>query len=150
VKISPTLGREAGFGLLEVLISLAGTLVVGSVLLHLGRTGFSMYRLNAAIGGITEELDVARQQSAARRVNVSVIFRAHEKLFGIDRNGNGRLDAIEAEELPDGVDIAEDVVVTCERTGGLARGSRQPNIIISNTAKSRRVSVSKSGIIEID
>lgn len=135
---------------MEVIVGLLVTLIVGSILLHLGRTGFAMYRLNSAIGGIAEELDVARQQAVTRRVSVSAIFNANEKVFGIDRNGNGRLDAVEAEELPDGVEISEDVVVTFSRSGNLAAGSKQPNIVISNTAKSRRVSVTKSGAIEID
>lgn len=144
------LGKEAGLGLMEVIVGLLVTLIVGSILLHLGRTGFSMYRLSAAIGGISEELEIARQQAVTRRVSVNVLFRAKEKVFGIDRNGNGRLEAVEAEELPDGVEISEDVVVTFASSGSLAAGSKQPNIVISNTAKSRRVSVSKSGGVEID
>jgi len=149
-KQKSCLGDEAGLGLMEVIVGVLVTLIVGSVLLHLGRTGFSIYKLNAAIGGIAEELDMARQQAVARRVSVSVIFLANQKVFGMDRNGNGRLDAVEAEDLPDGVEISEDVVVTFARSGNLAPGSKQPNIVISNTAKSRRVSVSKSGAIEID
>lgn len=144
------LNEESGLGLMEVIVGILVTLIVGSILLHLGRTGFSIYRLNAAIGGIAEELDLARQQAVARRVSVSVIFNANQNVFGMDRNGNGRLDAVEAEDLPDGVEISEDVVVTFARSGNLAPGSKQPNIVISNTAKSRRVSVSKSGAIEID
>ena len=94
--------------------------------------------------------DTLNEAAVARRVSVSVIFLANQKVFGMDRNGNGRLDAVEAEDLPDGVEISEDVVVTFARSGNLAPGSKQPNIVISNTAKSRRVSVSKSGAIEID
>ena len=97
-----------------------------------------------------QELDIARQQALTRRASVSVIFHANEKVFGIDRNGNGRLEAVEAEELPDGVEISEDAVVTFASSGSLAAGSRQPNIVISNTAKSSRVSVSKSGSVVID
>ena len=48
---------------MEVIVGLLVTMIIGSVLLHLGRTGFSMYRLHAAIAGITEELDIARQQA---------------------------------------------------------------------------------------
>jgi Tfp pilus assembly protein FimT len=149
-KRIPCLKKEAGLGLMEVIVGLLVTMIVGSILLHLGRTGFSMYKLNSAVGGITEELDLARHQALTRRASVSVIFHANEKVFGIDRNGNGRLEAVEAEELPDGVVISEDVVVTFSRSGSLATGSNQPNIVISTTAKSRRVSVSKSGAIEID
>ena len=135
---------------MEAIVGLLVVLIVSSVLLHLGRMGFAMYRLNAATGGIAEELAMAREQAIERRVSVSVIFDAKDKRFGVDRNGNSRLDNVEAEELPAGVDIAEDAVVIFARSGNLAPGSKQPNIIISNTTKSRRVSVSKSGTIEID
>lgn len=135
---------------MEVIVGLLVVLIVGSVLLHLGRMGFAMYRLNAATGGIAEELELAREQAIERRASISVIFDAKEERFGLDRNGNGRLDSVEAEELPAGVEIAEDAVVIFARSGNLAPGSKQPNIIISNTTKSRRVSVSKSGTVEID
>jgi hypothetical protein len=149
---SPTEGRcrEAGIGLMEAIVGLLVILIVGSVVVHLGRMGFAMYRLNAATGGIAEELEIAREQAIERRASISVIFDARDERFGLDRNGNGRLDSVEAEELPAGVEISEDAVVIFARSGNLAPGSKQPNIIISNTTKSRRVSVSKSGTVEID
>lgn len=148
----PTSGRyrEAGLGLMEAIVGLLVILIVGSVLLHLGKMGFAMYRLNAATGGIAEELEIARGQAIERRASVSVIFDAKDERFGLDRNGNGRLDNVEAEELPAGVEFSEDAVVIFARSGNLAPGSKQPNIVISNTTKSRRVSVSKSGTVEID
>ena len=148
----PTSGRhrEAGLGLMETIVGLLVVLIVGSALLHLGRMGFAMYRLNAATGGITEELELARGQAMETRTSVSVIFDAKAKKFGLDRNSNGRLDSVEAEELPAGVDIAEDAIVIFARSGNLAPGSKQPDIIISNTTKSRRVSVSKSGTVAVD
>jgi len=141
---------EAGMGLMEAIVGVLVALIIGSVLLHLGRTGLAIYKLNSATGGIAEELELARNQAVERRVSVSVIFHASDQTFGVDRNGNGRLDSVEVEELPAGVEIAEDVTVTFARSGNLAPGSKQPNIVISNTAKSRRVSVSKAGAIEID
>ncbi len=135
---------------MEAIVGLLVVLIVGSVLLHLGKMGFAMYRLNAATGGIAEELEIAREQAIERRASVSVIFDARDERFGLDRNGNGRLDSVEAEELPAGVEISEDAVVIFARSGNLAAGSKQPNIVISNTTKSRRVSVSKSGTVEID
>ncbi|HSE37439.1 MAG TPA: GspH/FimT family pseudopilin [Blastocatellia bacterium] len=148
----PTDGRsrEAGLGLMEAIVGLLVILIVGSVVLHLGKMGFAMYRLNAATGGIAEELEIAREQAIERRVSISVIFDAKDKRFGLDRNGNGRLDSVEAEELPAGVEISEDATVIFARSGNLAPGSKQPDIIISNNTKSRRVSVSKSGIVEVD
>jgi len=135
---------------MEAIVGLLVILIVGSVLLHLGKMGFAMYKLNAATGGIAEELEIARDEAIEHRASVSVIFNAKDEQFGLDRNGNGRLDTVEAEELPAGVEISEDAVVIFARSGNLAPGSKQPNIIISNTTKSRRVSVSKSGTVEID
>ncbi|HZM86498.1 MAG TPA: hypothetical protein VFF31_08065 [Blastocatellia bacterium] len=148
----PTSGhcREAGLGLMEAIVALLVILIVGSVALHLGKMGLAMYKLNAATGGIAQELAIAREQAIESRASISVMFDAKNERFGLDRNGNGRLDNVEAEELPAGVEIAEDAVVIFARSGNLAPGSKQPDIIISNTTKSRRVSVSKSGTVEID
>ena len=148
----PTSSRrsEAGLGLMEAIVGLLVILIVGSVVLHLGKMGFAMYKLNAATGGIAEELEIARAHAIERRTSISVIFDAKDERFGLDRNGNGRLDNVEAEVMPAGVEISEDAVVIFARSGNLAPGSKQPNIIISNTTKSRRVSVSKSGTVEID
>lgn len=141
---------DAGLGLMEAIVGILVVLIVASLLLHLGRMGFAMYKLNAATGGVAEELELARAQAIERRVSISVIFDAKGERFGLDRNGNGRLDSVEAEELPAGVEVSEDATVIFARSGNLAPGSKQPNIVISNTTKSRRVSVSKSGAIEID
>lgn len=151
VALSKTGWRdEAGLGLMESFVAILLGLILASVLLHLGRMGVAMYKLNSTTGGIAQELELARTQALARRVNVSVIFEAKEKRFGVDRNCNGRLDNFEAEELPSGVDISEDSIVTFGKSGYLAPGSKEPKIVVSNTRNSRRVSVSKSGIIEVD
>jgi Tfp pilus assembly protein FimT len=141
---------DAGLGLMESIVGVLVALILGSVLLHLGRMGVAVYRINGATDGITQQLEMARGQAINQRTNINVIFNAKERTFGVDRNGNGRLDAFEVEELPAGVDISEDDVVTFSRSGNLVPGSKRPNIVISNTAKTRRVSVSNSGAIEID
>ena len=142
--------REAGLGLMEAIVGVLLGLIIASLLLHLGRMGLSIYRVNSTTGGIAQELELARTQALSNRTNVSVIFQAKEKRFGLDRNGNGRLDTFEAEDLPSGVDISEDATITFSRSGYLAPGSKQPNIVISSTRQSRRVSVSKAGAIETD
>lgn len=142
--------EEAGLGLMEAIVGILLGLIVASLVLHVGRMGVAMYRVNSTTGGIAQELELARTQALSTRTNVSVIFQAKEKRFGLDRNGNGRLDNFEAEELPSGVEISEDTTVTFSKSGYLASGSKQPNIVISSTRSSRRVSVSKSGAIETD
>lgn len=135
---------------MEAFVAILLGLILASVVLHLGRMGVAMYKLNATTGGIAQELELARAQALSRRASVSVFFEAKRKRFGVDRNGNGRLDNFEAEDLPTGVEISEDSVVTFGKSGYLAAGSKEPKIVISNTRNSRRVSVSKSGVIEID
>ena len=135
---------------MEAIVGVMVALIVGSVLLHLGRMGVAVYRINGATDGIAQQLEMARQQAVSQRVNMNVIFKSKDRTFGVDRNGNGRLDAYETEELPVGVEISEDDVVTFSRSGKLVPGSKRPNIVISNTAKTRRVSVSANGAIEID
>ena len=149
-KPIPRYRTDAGLGLMEAIVGVLVALIVGSVLLHLGRMGVAVYRINGATDGIAQQLEMARQQAINQRSNMNVIFKAKERTFGVDRNGNGRLDAFEAEELPVGVEISEDDVVTFSRSGNLVPGSKRPNIVISNTAKTRRVSVSNSGAIEIE
>lgn len=141
---------QAGLGLMEAIVGVLVALIVASVLLHLGRMGMAVYRINGVTDGIAQQLELAKEQAVNRRINVNVIFSAKDRAFGVDRNANGRLDAFEAEELPQGVDISEDDVVSFSRSGKLVPGSKRPNIVLSNTAKSRRVSVSNSGAIELD
>lgn len=141
---------DAGLGLMEAIVGVLAALILVSVILHLGRMGFAIYRLNAITGGIADELKMAREQALIRHSSVSVIFSAKDKKFGLDNNGNSRLDSIEEEELPSGVHISEDLVVTFAKSGNLAPGSKQHNIVISDARNSRRVSVSETGSIEID
>jgi hypothetical protein len=98
---------------MEVIVGLLAALIVGSILLHLGRMGFAMYKLSAATDGIAEELEGARTQALERHMSISVIFKADERVFGVDRNGNG--DLTEAgEKVPAKVNpraAAEEVVL---------------------------------------
>jgi hypothetical protein len=141
---------ESGLGLMEVIVGVLVMLILGSILLHLIHIGFAMYKLNVATSGVAERLEIARTMAMNRKESVSVIFESKEKRFGVDRNSNGRLDNIEAQELPEGVNITSDATVIFSRTGKLNPGSKEPKIEITNTRGSRRVTVSSLGAIEID
>jgi len=141
---------ERGLGLMEVIIGVLLGLILASVLLHLVKMGFSMYRLNAATREVATELEKARATAMARSDMVGVIFDAQQKKFGMDRNGNGKLESGEAEELPEGVTIAEDGCVKFTSSGQLSKTSKEPKIIISNARNTRSVSVSSHGAIQID
>jgi Tfp pilus assembly protein FimT len=148
----PNAGRrsETGLGLMEVIAGVLMALILGSVLLHFINLGWSMYRLNSATGEIAEELEKARETARTRNQQVGVVFDAQERRYGIDRNNNGRLEAAEAAELPAGISISGNTSVVFTRTGNLLKGSKEPNIVISNSRSTRNVSVSSLGSVEID
>ena len=135
---------------MEVVVAGFVTLILASVLIHLIRLGIAMYTLKESTAKVAQKLGEARERAMERNERVSVIFSAKDGRFGIDRNKNGRLEYIEAEELPDGVVVGEDAVVTFTMSGKLAPGSKEPEIHVSNTRNTRTVSVSSLGAIEID
>jgi Tfp pilus assembly protein FimT len=135
---------------MEVIVGVLITLIVCVVVLHLVRIGYAKYELSSATKEIAQELEQAREQAMSKHESVSVIFNAKANRFGLDRNGNGKLDNFEVEELPDSIKLSEDTVVTFSRKGLLASKSKEPRIVISNVRNSRHVSVSSMGAIDID
>jgi hypothetical protein len=135
---------------MEAIVGFLVTLIVCAVVVHLCRIGYARYKLSTATKGIAQQLERAREQAMSRRENVSVIFNAKANTFGLDRNGNGRLDSFEVEELPDSIKLSEDTVVTFSRKGSLASKSKEPRIMISNVRDTRSVSVSSMGAVDIE
>ena len=111
---------------------------------------FAMYKLNSSTTCVAEQLERARALAVSKGEPVRVFFDYRRGTYGVDKNSNGRLDAAEVEELPDGVSLSEDAMVVFTRTGTLARGSKEPQITISNTSDARRIKVSAAGAIEVD
>jgi hypothetical protein len=141
---------DKGLGLMEVIVGVFITLILGSILLYLVRLGFSMYRLNSSTAGVAQQLEKARALAISEGQLVRVFFEYKQNKYGVDTNGNGRLDNAEAEELPEGVSLSENAVVIFSRSGNLAQGSKEPQILVSNHNDSRSVKVSAAGAIEID
>ena len=150
LKPIPRKPNEAGLGLMEVIIGVFVALIIGSILLYLARLGYSMYKLNTSTTEVAEELDKARTMALTNGQPVRVFFEYKQSKFGVDKNSNGRLDNAEAEELPEGVSLSEDAVVIFSRTGALAQGTKEPQILISNSKDARSVRVSAAGAIETD
>jgi hypothetical protein len=149
VKIRDRQG-ERGLGLMEVIVGALLGLILASVLLHLAKLGFAMYTLNGATREVAIELEKARATAMAKNEMIGVIFDSKLKKFGVDHNGNGKLESGEAAELPDGVTIAEDGHVIFTQSGNLSKTSKQPQILISNARNTKSVSVSSHGAIQID
>jgi len=147
---NPRKHNEAGFGLMEVVVGVFVTLILCSVMLYLVRLGFAMYKLNSGTTSVAEQLEKARALALSKGEPVRVFFEYKRGKYGMDKNGNGRLDPFEVEELPEGVSLSQDTVVTFTRTGTLAQNSKEPLITISNTSDARRIKVSAAGAIEVD
>ena len=149
-KIVPIPFTEAGWGMMEIIVGILLAAIVGFISLHLINLGLAMYKLNAGAKGVAEKLETAKQMAVNQNKEVTVLFDSKENKFGIDRNGNGRLENAEAEDMPDGVTLSQDGQVVFSRAGRLIKDSKEPSIVIRNTRDSRRVSVSSMGAIEID
>ena len=147
---NPRKRNEAGFGLMEVVIGVFVTLILCSVMLYLVRLGFAMYKLNSGTTSVAEHLERARSLALSKGEPVRVFFEYKLGKYGIDKNGNSRLDAAEVEELPEGITLSEDSIVIFTKTGSLSQSSKEPQITISNTSDARRVRVSAAGAIEVD
>jgi Tfp pilus assembly protein FimT len=149
-KIVPIPFTEAGWGMMEIIVGILLAAIVGFISLHLINLGLAMYKLNAGAKGVAEKLETAKQMAVNQNKEVTVLFDSKENIFGIDRNGNGKLENAEAEEMPDGITLSQDGQVIFSRAGRLMKDSKEPSIVIRNTRDSRRVSVSSMGAIEID
>jgi predicted Zn-dependent protease len=149
-KVHPDRSGEAGLGFMEVITGILVVVILGSVILHLARLGFSMYRLNASTKSIAEKLELARDLAKSKNQQTRVIFNAEDGIYGLDRNSNRKLDSAEVEELPEGVTLAEDATVVFTAAGSLDKSSKEPQIVISNSRDSRSVSISSMGSVEID
>jgi hypothetical protein len=134
---------------MEAIVGTLCGLIVAAIVLYLARSAYNLYELNTATSAVADEIRMARTQAENHGVRVSVIFDSKSGKFGLDRNSNGKLDNIEAEELPEGVSLSDDAVVTFTKSGDLAPSSKQPQVVISNSRNARSVTISSLGSIEI-
>ena len=142
--------KEAGIGLMEVIVGTLCTLIVAFVLIQVVRIGYAKIKLRWATESLVRELSGAKDLAKARGQNVCVIFEAKNNRYGIDRNGNGGLENNEAEDLPEEMSLSEDAAVTFTKFGTLAPKSKEPEIIVSNARASHNCRVNSAGIIDID
>ncbi len=142
--------NDKGLGLMEVIVGILATAIIGFIALHLVNLGFAMYKLSSGAKDIAHKLEKAKDLAISQNKEISVLFDSKENQYGIDRNGNGRLESAEYEEMPEGVSLSQDGQIIFSRTGKPTKDSREPNIVIRNNRDSKRVSVSSLGAVEIE
>ena len=146
----PVTNGDAGRGLMEFIVGLLVLAIVSSVFLHVIRLGLAMYTLNSATSDVAQELKKAREIAIRENRKMTVIFDVDQNKYGIDRNGNGKLEAGEAEDLPEGVAISDTTTISFMPSGNLPPKTKPPRITISNDRNSKKVSVSALGSVEIE
>ncbi|HEY6331272.1 MAG TPA: hypothetical protein VI756_18245 [Blastocatellia bacterium] len=140
----------AGRGMMEVVVGLLVAVILGSIFIHVVKMGISMYTLNSTTGDVAEHLNRARSIAMSENRKVAVFFDVAKNVYGIDLNGNGRLDPGETEDLPEGIGLAEDCSVVFLPSGNLPPKAKLPQITISNTHNSKNISVSSFGTVSIE
>jgi hypothetical protein len=147
---SPPATGDAGRGLMEFIVGLLVLAIVSSIFLHVIRLGLAMYTLNSATSDVAQELKKARETAIRENRKTTVIFDVDQNKYGIDRNGNGKLETGEAEDLPEGIALSDTAIISFMPSGNLPPKTKPPQIVISNDRNSKKVSVSALGSVEIE
>jgi hypothetical protein len=149
--VSPTKAvSDAGRGMMEVVVGLLVAVIVGSIFIHIVKLGVSMYTLNSTSGEVADHLNRARSLAMTENRKVAVLFDVEKNVYGIDLNGNGKLDPAESEDLPEGIALTEDCAVVFLPSGNLPPKAKGPQIVLSNNRTSRSISVSSLGSVSVE
>ena len=144
---------EAGIGLMESIFSLAIVLILGSITIHLFSMAYKYYELKTATNIVADKLESARGLAKEQGQPTGVIVDFKTNRLGVDRNHNGKLESVEAEDLPASVRLSNDSndsTVTFTSSGKLQGNNKEPRIVVSNSRISACRRVSPLGVIEID
>jgi Tfp pilus assembly protein FimT len=136
--------------MMEVIVGILVVMIVGSLFVHIVRLGYQVYQLNSASGSVADELNKARGIAIKQNRKVSVVFDQDKNQYGIDLNGNGKLDGAEAEDMPEGIAISDSSVITFLPSGYLPPKTKDPHIVITNSRNSRSISVSAMGAVSVE
>jgi Tfp pilus assembly protein FimT len=136
--------------MMEVIVGILVVMIVGSIFVHVVRVGYQVYQLNSASGTVADELNKAREIAIKQNRKVSVVFDEEKNQYGIDLNGNGKLDGAEGEDMPEGISISDSAVITFLPSGSLPPKTKEPHINITNSRTSRSISVSALGAVSVE
>src|SRR5262245_15703726 len=100
-RASETYDGSRGRGMMEVIVGLLVVMIVGSLFVHVVRLGYQVYQLNSASGTVADQLKRAREIAIRQNRKINVVFDEEKNQYGIDLNGNGKLDGAEGEDMPE-------------------------------------------------
>src|SRR5215470_5249965 len=145
-----TYDSSRGRGMMEVIVGILVVMIVGSLFVHVVRLGYQVYQLNGATGTVADQLNRARQVAIKENRKVSFIFDEEKNQYGVDLNGNGKLDGAEGEDMPDGIAISDSAVIVFLPSGNLPPKTKEPRIVLTNSRNSRSISVSAMGAVSVE
>src|SRR5215510_3443408 len=147
---SETYDGSRGRGMMEVIVGILVVMIVGSLFVHVVRIGYQVYQLNGASGTVADQLNKAREIAIKQNRKVSVVFDVEKNQYGIDLNGNGKLDGAEGEDMPEGIAISDSAVIVFLPSGNLPPKTKDPHIVITNSRTSRSITVSAMGAVSVE
>ena len=147
---SETYDSSRGRGMMEVIVGILVVMIVGSLFVHVVRLGYQVYQLNGASGTVADQLNKAREIAIKQNRKVSVVFDVEKNQYGIDLNGNGKLDGAEGEDMPEGIAISDSAVIVFLPSGSLPPKTKEPRIVLTNNRNSRSISVSAMGAVSVE
>ena len=138
-----------GFSLFEVSTVAVVILALSAITVPGMYSIYSSYKLASTTQAISATLQSARARAVREEKPITVIFNATTKQFGIDENENGKLEASEAFQIPDGITFKPYVTVTYMPNGELPPGVGALAVTVSNGGESRSLNIMSSGQMEI-
>lgn len=140
---------DKGFSLFEVTAVAIVVLALSAITVPGMYSVYSSYKLSTTTETVSAMLQTARARAMRDGKSVTVIFNSSIHQFGIDENGDGRLEAEESFAAPDGISFQPYVSITFMPNGELPAGVTSAAVTISNGSESRSINVMRDGQIEI-
>lgn len=138
-----------GFSLFEVSTVAVVILALSAVTVPGMYSVYNSYKLSSTTQAITATLQSARARAIRENRTLTVIFNASNRQFGIDENDNGRLEAEESFQVPQGITFKPYVTVTFMPNGELPPGVAALAVTLNNGSESRSLNILPLGQVEI-
>jgi type IV fimbrial biogenesis protein FimT len=153
--------KEKGFTMAELAVSIMVIFAVSAISVKPIQSALASYRLSATSEAISSTLYRARSEAVKRNANVDVLFSQATNSYGVDENGNGVLDGLEARSLPVGTQLvlpsgaAEPAAIRFTSRGEMPITTvapmlaNPPSVQVANSGSIQQVSVSLRGGVSI-
>lgn len=138
-----------GFSLFEVSSVILLVLTLSAITVPGMYSVYNSYKLTSTTQAISATLQSARVRAVRENRTVSVIFNASSRQFGIDEDGNGRLEPKEAFLIPNGVSFGPYITISFMPDGLLPEGMSALAVTVTNGSETRSINVLPNGELKL-